>query len=100
MAVHSRRNNSPDLLQVLEGRVLSRMYQAGPELLGASDETIDDAVKYADPLALRGLLYQLTGDEDLLEVELRTLVVGGYREMYQVARADDAARIRGKAAGF
>ena len=35
------------------------------ELLSASDETIDDAVKYADPMVLRGLLYQLTGDESI-----------------------------------
>ncbi len=35
------------------------------ELLAASDETIEDAVKYADPLTLRGLLYFLTNDEEL-----------------------------------
>ena len=33
------------------------------ELLEATDEQIEDAVSYADPMALRGLLYQLTGDE-------------------------------------
>ena len=36
-----------------------------PELLEASDATIEDAVEHADPLVLRGLLYQLTGDEGL-----------------------------------
>src|SRR5436309_13776188 len=35
------------------------------ELLNAIDELIDDAVKYADPMVLRGLLYQLTGDESI-----------------------------------
>jgi 4-hydroxyacetophenone monooxygenase len=35
------------------------------ELLNATDELIDDAVKYADPMVLRGLLYQLTGDESI-----------------------------------
>src|SRR5690242_3431195 len=35
------------------------------ELLTATDETIDDAVKHADPMVLRGLLYQLTGDESI-----------------------------------
>ena len=40
------------------------------ELLDASDETIADAVSYADPMVLRGLLYQLTGDEELIEVRL------------------------------
>jgi 4-hydroxyacetophenone monooxygenase len=34
-------------------------------LLEASDKTIDDAVQYADPMALRGLLYQLTADADV-----------------------------------
>jgi 4-hydroxyacetophenone monooxygenase len=35
------------------------------DLIGASDETIADAVNYADPMVLRGLLYQLTGDEEV-----------------------------------
>src|SRR5262249_29446544 len=35
------------------------------ELLNATDEMIDDAVKYADPMVLRGLVYQLTGDESI-----------------------------------
>jgi hypothetical protein len=39
------------------------MEQGRPELLGTVDATIDDAVKYADPLALRGALFQLTGDQ-------------------------------------
>jgi 4-hydroxyacetophenone monooxygenase len=34
------------------------------ELLTATDE-IDDAVKYADPMVLRGLLYQPTGNESI-----------------------------------
>jgi 4-hydroxyacetophenone monooxygenase len=33
------------------------------ELRNATDAEIDDAVRFADPLALRGLLYQLTGEE-------------------------------------
>jgi 4-hydroxyacetophenone monooxygenase len=40
------------------------------ELLDASDAEIEDAVTYADPMVLRGLLFQLTGDEELLDVEL------------------------------
>ena len=35
------------------------------ELLAASDDTIEDAVAYASPMVLRGLLYQLTGDEEV-----------------------------------
>ena len=41
------------------------------ELLTATDETIDDAVRYADPMVLRGLLYQLTGDESIAATEVR-----------------------------
>ncbi|CUU60017.1 4-hydroxyacetophenone monooxygenase [Parafrankia irregularis] len=44
--------------------------QSRPELLDASDEQIDDAVTYADPLALRGLLYQLTGDESVAATKI------------------------------
>ena len=35
------------------------------ELLSATDETIDEAVKFADPMLLRGLLYQLRDDPRL-----------------------------------
>ena len=44
------------------------MTQQGAEVLGASDADIDAAVQYADPMALRGLLYQLTGDEEVRAV--------------------------------
>jgi 4-hydroxyacetophenone monooxygenase len=40
------------------------------ELLAASDEVIEDAVTHADPLVLRGLLYQLTGDEAVANARL------------------------------
>jgi len=42
------------------------------ELLTATDETIDDAVKHADPMVLRGLLYQLTGDESVAATQATT----------------------------
>jgi 4-hydroxyacetophenone monooxygenase len=71
-----------------------------PELAAASDEEIDDAVRYADPLVLRGILYQLTGDVDLVGIELKTILVHGYRRVQQVARDDDTALIRAKAAAF
>jgi 4-hydroxyacetophenone monooxygenase len=35
------------------------------ELLEATDEEIEDAVRFADPMTLRGLLYQLTGDPSI-----------------------------------
>ena len=42
------------------------------ELLTATDETIDNAVKYADSMVLRGLLYQLTGDESIAATQATT----------------------------
>ena len=70
------------------------------ELREADDQTIDDAVRHADPMVLRGLLYQLTGDEELVDVPLAMTVVGGCREMYRVADRADVRRIRTKAAAF
>jgi 4-hydroxyacetophenone monooxygenase len=49
-----------------------------PELLKATDEEIEDAVKYADPMVLRGLIYQLTGDPELLELETKSFMAGFY----------------------
>jgi 4-hydroxyacetophenone monooxygenase len=46
------------------------------ELLEATDEQIDDAVTYTDPMALRGLLYQLTGDQSVPATKVGS--VGGY----------------------
>ena len=40
------------------------------ELLAASDEVIEDAVVHADLKALRGLLYQLTGDDEVARARL------------------------------
>jgi len=52
------------------------------ELLAASDEVIEDAVVHADLKALRGLLYQLTGDEEVARARLNiddpaTALAGG-----------------------
>ena len=70
------------------------------ELLAADDATIDDAVAYADPMVLRGLLFQLTGDPDLAEMPVTMRVVGGFREMYRLADRADATVVRAKAAAF
>lgn len=43
------------------------------ELLGASDAQIEAAVRASDPMALRGLIYQLTGDEALVNLPTRQL---------------------------
>jgi 4-hydroxyacetophenone monooxygenase len=66
------------------------------ELLTASDAVIEDAVAHADLLALRGLLYQLTGDEEVARARLHpvnsaTALAGG---------DDDTALLRRKAVEF
>ena len=70
-----------------------------PELLDASDETIEDAVRYADPMVLRGLLYQLTADQEIARTQLKT-VQRGFGEAQTVASEEDLALLQGKAADF
>ncbi len=68
------------------------------ELLSASDETIENAMQYASPLVLRGLLYQLTGDESLKEMvpgSAGKFVVGS-----ELADPEHERQIRKKAADF
>jgi 4-hydroxyacetophenone monooxygenase len=69
------------------------------ELLLADDATIDDAVKYADPMALRGLLYQLTGDQELVAMEVASRSYGN-TEMEVLGRESDVALVRSRAAAF
>jgi 4-hydroxyacetophenone monooxygenase len=52
-----------------------------------SDETIRRALEQADPLVLRTVLYQFTGDESL--VDIRTVVMG--KGQVEVAVIEDAA---------
>jgi 4-hydroxyacetophenone monooxygenase len=69
------------------------------ELADASDEEIEDAVRYADPMVLRGLVYQLTGDPELKSVSTEKRYAG-YMEVSAPANDDAIASIRGKAADF
>ncbi|HEY8508678.1 MAG TPA: NAD(P)/FAD-dependent oxidoreductase [Steroidobacteraceae bacterium] len=69
------------------------------ELLTASDEVIEDAVQYAEPMVLRGLLYQLTGDASLREMELKQTRVGRV-ETVALSREEDVALLRRKTADF
>jgi 4-hydroxyacetophenone monooxygenase len=71
-----------------------------PELLEATDETIVDAMQFADPMVLRGLLYQLTGDKELVNVGLTSGRGGRGRTVQTVADASDVAMIRAKAVAF
>jgi len=69
------------------------------ELLLASDATIDDAIGHADPMVLRGLVYQLTGDEEVLQMELTS---EHFANLYvsRIAKDSDVALLRRKAAAF
>lgn len=78
---------------------MARYDEARPELLTASDEVIEDAVRYADPMVLRGLLYQLTGDPSLKSVGVR-MVQGGFVEVSMPATLEEGEFLRSKAAAF
>jgi 4-hydroxyacetophenone monooxygenase len=77
---------------------------AREELLSATDHVIDEAVQYSDPMVLRGLLYQLTGDDEILSMKLAPLDVEslftGGREIQSVASESDVRSLRAKAAAF
>jgi 4-hydroxyacetophenone monooxygenase len=70
-----------------------------PELRGSSDEMIEDAVGYAEPMVLRGLLYQLTGDPEVKAIELKTVRMGRI-ETVVPATEEGVAMLRRKAASF
>ena len=67
------------------------------ELAAATDETIDECVGYADPLILRGWLYQLTGNESLSEMKLAQQSYG-YSHLDYIADPADVARVQKMAA--
>ncbi|MFI0187127.1 NAD(P)-binding domain-containing protein [Streptomyces sp. NPDC017082] len=69
------------------------------ELPDASDETIEDAVRYADPMVLRGLLYQLTADEEVAATRVKTVRAGAL-DMCVPSRDEDTALLQDKAARF
>lgn len=62
------------------------------------DGTLDDALRFADPMALRGWLHWLTGDETLDAAVVRKPY--GVAEAMGLAGPADAAVIREKAAAF
>ena len=71
-----------------------------PELRAADDATIEDAISHADPMVLRGLLYQLTGDKEVAEDVAVVPMQAGFTEIYVVANEADAAKLRAKAVDF
>ena len=70
------------------------------EILDATDAQVDDAVRHASPLVLRGLLYQLTGDEDVRSVPTGMVPAGFRGDTPAVTDSDAVALIRERAAKF
>ncbi len=69
------------------------------ELAEASDETIEDACRHADPMVLRGLLYQLTGDVEVAKTEVTRRWAGEYWAA-QPASDEDVQLLQRKAVEF
>ena len=71
---------------------------ARQELLAATDEEIDAAIGFADPIVLRGLLYQLTGDESIAAIPNVTAMMGIFGEVPTITDPEHIALLRGRAA--
>jgi 4-hydroxyacetophenone monooxygenase len=69
------------------------------ELLAASDQQIEEAVQFADPMCLRGLIYQLTGDEEVANTRVAKAGVQ-FSAAYSPATDADVKLIQKKAAEF
>ena len=63
------------------------------ELVEASRAQIEAAVAHAEPMVLRGLLYQLTGDEEVAATRIATDPTG-FQTAMMVARDEDVALLR------
>ncbi|MDO8211047.1 NAD(P)/FAD-dependent oxidoreductase [Conexibacter sp. CPCC 206217] len=74
-------------------------HETASELLAASDEQIERAVAHAEPMVLRGLLYQLTGDEQIAATRVMT-DPSGLQTAMMVADEADVAMLRRKAVAF
>lgn len=70
------------------------------ELLQATDEAIRDVIDYADPMVLRGLLYQLTADESVTVMEPERVDGGRKYAVSGIANPDDIAMLKSKAVEF
>jgi 4-hydroxyacetophenone monooxygenase len=73
-------------------------FEKSEELLRASDDTIDEVVQYAEPMVLRGLLYQLTGDESLRATQTSDMVLAS--RIVSVTDPESLDLIRTKAAAL
>jgi 4-hydroxyacetophenone monooxygenase len=73
---------------------------ARQELIEASDEVIEDAISHADMLVLRGLLYQLTGDEEVANIPHERVPMGFRGLVPAIVDPEHVALLRGKAFDF
>ena len=69
------------------------------ELLAADDATIEDATQFAQPMVLRGLIYQLTGDPQIAATTPVRQGSNGFFASMELGD-EDAALVRRKAAEF
>lgn len=81
------------------GRGSDASATARPELLAASDAEIEAAIEHADPMVLRGLVYQLTGDPEIAATEVVIGTVRGFSGGIE-STPEAAVLIREKAADF
>lgn len=70
------------------------------EILETSDAQIADAVEYASPLILRGLLYQLTGDESLRDIPVGAVPAGFRGDAPAITDPAAISTIREKAVAY
>ena len=66
-----------------------------PELRKADDTVIEDAIAHAEPMVLRGLVYQLTGDPAVATTRVKT-VLAGYFDVAAPATEADVALSPGR----
>jgi 4-hydroxyacetophenone monooxygenase len=69
------------------------------ELLTASDEEIQQMIQFTDPMVLRGLIYQLTGDESIAATKVAKARFF-FAQAYAPASAEDTELIQVKAVEF
>ena len=73
--------------------------QVSHELVAATDEAIERAIEHADPLVLRGLLYQLTANEALIDMPMSREQFG-FSFIDRIANSSDEATVRRLAVEF
>jgi 4-hydroxyacetophenone monooxygenase len=72
---------------------------SGRDLLETPLEQIERAIEHAEPMVLRGLLYQLTGDPEVAATGI-TVDPSGFQTAMMVGRPEDVALLRRKAVEF